>query len=62
VEQALVREVAVELDPWQPRHEMTGRRLVTPDRVVATLSWGREEIAARLLELALDADHRDRAG
>jgi hypothetical protein len=27
-----------------------------------TLSWGRKEIAARLLDLALDADHRDRAG
>jgi ADP-ribose pyrophosphatase YjhB (NUDIX family) len=52
----------VELDPWQPRHEMVGRRLVTPDQVLATLSWGRKELAARLLDLALDADHRDRAG
>ncbi|HEX6676709.1 MAG TPA: NUDIX domain-containing protein [Actinomycetes bacterium] len=52
----------VELDPWEPRHEMVDRRLVTPDHVLDTLSWGRKEIAARLLDLALDADHRDRAG
>jgi len=51
----------VELDPWQPRHEMTGRRLVTPDQVLGTLSWRRKEIAHRLLQLALDADRYDRA-
>jgi 8-oxo-dGTP pyrophosphatase MutT (NUDIX family) len=51
----------VELDPWQPRHEMTGRRLVPPDQVLDTLSWQRKEIAHRLLHLALDADHDDRA-
>ncbi len=27
----------VELDPWQPQHEMTERRLVPPDQVLATL-------------------------
>jgi ADP-ribose pyrophosphatase YjhB (NUDIX family) len=51
----------VELDPWQPRHEMTGRRLVAPDQVLDTLSWQRKEIAHRLLQLALDADQHDRA-
>jgi 8-oxo-dGTP pyrophosphatase MutT (NUDIX family) len=51
----------VKLDPWQPRDEMTGRRLVTPDRVLDTLSWRRKEIADRLLQLALDADRHDRA-
>ena len=51
----------VELDPWQPRHEMTGRRLVTPDQVLDTLSWQRKELAHRLLQLALDADEGDRA-
>lgn len=51
----------VELDPWQPRHEMVGRRLVTPDHVLDTLWWRHKEIAVRLLDLALDADHRDRA-
>jgi 8-oxo-dGTP pyrophosphatase MutT (NUDIX family) len=51
----------VELGPWQPRHEMTGRRLVTVDQVLGTLSWRRKEIASRLLQLALDADQHDRA-
>jgi hypothetical protein len=41
---------------------MTGRRLVIPDQVLATLWWRHKEAAARLLDLALDADHRDRAG
>jgi ADP-ribose pyrophosphatase YjhB (NUDIX family) len=51
----------VELDPWQPQDEMIGRRLVTPDQVLDTLSWQRKEIAYRLLQLALDADQHDRA-
>jgi len=50
----------VELDPWQPG-EKVGRRLAAPDQVLDTLSWRHKEIAARLLDLALDADHRDRA-
>lgn len=52
----------VELDPWQPRHEMTGRRLLPPDQVLETLSWRRKELADRLLDLALAADRHDRAG
>jgi ADP-ribose pyrophosphatase YjhB (NUDIX family) len=51
----------VELDPWRPQDEMIGRRLVTPDRVLDTLWWRRKELAHRLLHLALDADHDDRA-
>jgi 8-oxo-dGTP pyrophosphatase MutT (NUDIX family) len=51
----------VELDPWQPQHEMTDRRLVPPDQVLATLSWSRKEFADRLLHLALDVDRHDRA-
>ena len=50
-----------ELDPWQPRHEMIGRRLVPPDQVLDALSWQRKEIAHRLLHFALDADQYDRA-
>jgi len=52
----------VELDPWQPEHEMTGRRLVAADQVLPTLSWRRKEYARRLLELALHTDRQDRAG
>jgi 8-oxo-dGTP diphosphatase len=47
----------IKLDPWQPRHEMIGRRLVTPDQVIPTLFWPRKELAHRLLQLALAADH-----
>jgi hypothetical protein len=39
---------------------MTARRLVTPDQVLDTLWWQRKEIAHRLLQLALNADHHDR--
>jgi len=39
---------------------MTGRRLVTLDQVLDTLSWRRKEFANRLLHLALDADDRAR--
>ena len=48
----------VELDHWRPRHEMTGRRLVTPDLVLPTLFWPEQQIARRLLEQAIDADER----
>ncbi|HET6920368.1 MAG TPA: NUDIX domain-containing protein [Jiangellaceae bacterium] len=51
----------VELDPWRLRHEMVARRLVAPDHVLATLSWEQKDIAARLLEHALDADRRDQS-
>ena len=49
---------SVELDPWQPRHEMTGRRLVTSDRVLSTLFWPRKTHAQRLLQQALAVDWR----
>jgi 8-oxo-dGTP pyrophosphatase MutT (NUDIX family) len=52
----------VELDPWRPRHEMTGRRLVIPDQVLPTLYWSRKEHARRLLDLAAQADRDDHAG
>jgi 8-oxo-dGTP pyrophosphatase MutT (NUDIX family) len=42
----------VELDPWEPRHEMIRRKLVTPDQVAATLSWSNTTIAERLLAAA----------
>jgi 8-oxo-dGTP pyrophosphatase MutT (NUDIX family) len=46
----------VELDDWHPRYEMVDRRLVTPAQVLDTLCWTHKEHAARLLQLALDAD------
>lgn len=52
----------VALDPWQPRHETTARRLVPVDQVLDILCWSRKEIAHRLLDLALDVDRRDRRG
>jgi len=51
----------VTLDPWEPHHEMTGRRLVPPEQVLATLCWTEKSIAARLLELAIAADTRYRS-
>jgi hypothetical protein len=46
----------VELDPWQPCHEMIGRRLVAPDQVLPTLCWSHKEVAHRLLDLAIQID------
>lgn len=46
----------VELDPWRPQHEMIARRLVIPDHVLPTLCWSRKEVAARLLDLAVQVD------
>jgi len=40
---------------------MTGRRLVAPDLVLATLFWQEKAIARRLLDSALAADRRHRA-
>lgn len=51
----------VTVQPWRPRHEMTGRRLVPPNRVLATLFWPEKAIARRLLDHALAVDHRHRA-
>jgi 8-oxo-dGTP pyrophosphatase MutT (NUDIX family) len=42
----------VELDPWEPHHEMVQRLPVTPDRVLTRLSWHSKAIAARLLDAA----------
>jgi ADP-ribose pyrophosphatase YjhB (NUDIX family) len=50
----------VTLQPWQPRHEMTGRRLVPPDQVLATLCWPEKTIAGRLLDQALTKERRHR--
>ncbi len=51
----------VELDPWLPNHETVGRRLVPPNGVLAALSWDRQRIAGRLLELALAVDQSQRS-
>ncbi len=40
----------VELEPFTPRHETTGRILVAPDGFRDTLSWGRETTAALILQ------------
>jgi 8-oxo-dGTP pyrophosphatase MutT (NUDIX family) len=50
----------VELDPWQPQHEMIARRLVAVDQVLPTLCWSRKEVAGRLLDLALQVDRQHR--
>ena len=50
----------VTVQPWRLRHEMTSRRLVSPDRVLATLFWPEKAIARRLLDLALAVDQRHR--
>jgi 8-oxo-dGTP pyrophosphatase MutT (NUDIX family) len=48
----------VELDPFVPEHEMTGRTLVAPDEFRHTLFWGGEATAGLILErgLAIEAD------
>jgi 8-oxo-dGTP pyrophosphatase MutT (NUDIX family) len=51
----------VTLDPWQPEHEMTGRRLVLPGLVLSTLFWPEKAIARRLFDQALTADRSYRA-
>ena len=52
----------IELDPWQPNHEYVARQLVPPSDLLATLSWRRKQIAARLLDLALAAERAYRRG
>jgi 8-oxo-dGTP pyrophosphatase MutT (NUDIX family) len=46
----------VALDPWEPRFEMTGRRLVPPGLVLDTLFWTGKQIAGRLLGQAVETD------
>jgi ADP-ribose pyrophosphatase YjhB (NUDIX family) len=43
----------VELQPFEPLHEMTARRLVRPGEFLDTLFWGRETTAALILERGL---------
>ena len=43
----------VELDPFTPEHEMTARRLVSPEDFRATLFWGAEATAGLILERGL---------
>ena len=52
----------IELDSWQPNHETSARQLVAPGDVLTTLSWHRKQIAGRLLDLALAAEHAYRGG
>lgn len=43
----------VELDEFRAEHEMTARRLVSPEEFRAALFWGREATAALILERGL---------
>jgi 8-oxo-dGTP pyrophosphatase MutT (NUDIX family) len=43
----------VELEPFEPVHEMTARRLVRPGEFLDTLFWGRETTAGLILERGL---------
>jgi 8-oxo-dGTP pyrophosphatase MutT (NUDIX family) len=43
----------VELEPFVPEHEMSGRRLVAPERFREALFWGRESTAGVILERGL---------
>ena len=50
----------VELLPWDPRHEVSERRLVRPQGFIQALSWGCAPSAAIILEegLKVEAGHR----
>jgi ADP-ribose pyrophosphatase YjhB (NUDIX family) len=48
----------VTVDPWQPQHEMTHRRLVTAELVLSTLFWPEKSFAQRLLDQALTVDRQ----
>jgi len=50
----------VDLGEWRPECEIVERRLVDPADVVASLFWHGKVLAARLLELALEAEDEDR--
>jgi ADP-ribose pyrophosphatase YjhB (NUDIX family) len=43
----------VELNPFTPEHEMTGRRLVAADEFRSTLFWGGETTAGLILDRGL---------
>jgi 8-oxo-dGTP diphosphatase len=51
----------VELDEFQPEHEMTARRLVAPDEFRPTLFWGAERTAGLILERGLAIENRSAA-
>ncbi len=43
----------IELEPFEPTHEMTARRLVVPGEFLTGLFWGRESTATLILERGL---------
>jgi 8-oxo-dGTP pyrophosphatase MutT (NUDIX family) len=52
----------VELLPWDPRHEVSERRLVRPGGFLSTLSWGSAPSAAIILQEGLKAEAGRRPG
>jgi ADP-ribose pyrophosphatase YjhB (NUDIX family) len=48
----------VALGPFEPAFETVARRLVEPEHLLATLSWGHVSIAAVLLDAALAVENR----
>lgn len=48
----------VELNPFTPEHEMTGRRLVATDKFLSTLFWGSEATAHLILERGVAIEKR----
>jgi ADP-ribose pyrophosphatase YjhB (NUDIX family) len=51
----------VRLDRWEPRHEIIDRILVEPGQFLGTLSWAQKDIAARLLDTALEIDQHQKS-
>lgn len=51
----------VELDEFQPEHEMTDRRLVAPEEFRTILFWGAEATAGLILERGLAIENGDAA-
>lgn len=49
---------ALELRPWQPRHETLERRLVAPQEFLTTLAWGHAATAGVILEEGLRLNAR----
>lgn len=52
----------VELDPFEPTHEMTARRLVRPEHFLDILFWGGETTATLILERGLRVQAERSAG